>query len=50
MNMQYEQSRQNLKVGTLPATIQQVRELAAIQLQITVGDHREDKHLPGTIE
>ena len=48
--MLYEQSKRNIKLGVLPITLQQAKEMAAIQLQVSLGDHREDKHVPGTME
>ena len=50
LNMLYEQSKRNVKLGVLPVPLEQAKELAAIQLQITLGDHRDDKHSPGSRE
>lgn len=43
MNMKYEQCKRIVKVGYLPVTLEQAKELAAMQLQIEVNDYKADR-------
>ena len=43
LNMKFEQCKRIVKVGSLPVTLEQAKELAAIQLQIDFNDYKEDK-------
>ena len=40
--MKFEQCKRIEKVGTLPVTLEQAKDLAAIQLQIDFKDHKKD--------
>lgn len=50
LNLFYEQIKEAIKTGAHPVTLEEARKLAAFIVQITYGNHKEDKHLPGTIE
>ena len=43
MNMKFEQCKRIVKVGSLPVTLEQAKELAALQLQVDFGDCKGDK-------
>ena len=50
LNLLYEQTKEAIKTGAHPVTIEEARKLAAFIVHITYGNHREDKHQPGTIK
>ena len=50
LNLLYEQTKEDIKTGAHPVTIEEARKLAAFTVHITYGNHREDKHQPGTIK
>ena len=50
LNMLYEQSKQAILIGTHPVAMDIARQLAAFMIQMQYGDHKEEKHKPGTIK
>ena len=48
--MLYEEDKQAIMKGTHPVDFDTARQLAALLIQIQYGDHKEEKHKPGTIE
>ena len=43
LNMKFEQCKRIVKVGSLPVTLEQGKDLAAIQLQIDFNDYKDCK-------
>jgi talin len=50
LNLLYEQAREQILDGTHPVRLEDAVQLAALQVQVQFGDHRETQHKPGLLE